>query len=168
MEHKETPNRIKISQQAFILLFFIVVILISGCSKPDRYDRYQHFSENSWDRFKKVKFGIPVKKEMHYYDLVFYAYLNPGFEHKSLDINVIINSPSGEERIMEYMLPVRTDNADFFSKCKADSCIATIYLKRSLYQAKTGILTVEIENLIPRLKTEGINGIGISLIPVSE
>jgi hypothetical protein len=37
-------------------------------------------------------------------------------------------------------------------------------LKRQLYLSKAGILKIEIENLTPRLVTEGIIGVGIRLV----
>ncbi len=154
--------------QRFFMICLPLLIFMIGCGREVEFDRYQSFSEKSWDRFKKVKFGIPINKEKQNYNLVFYSYLDSSFEHKTLDFNVIINSPSGEERIKEYLLPIQTDTFNLFAQCSSDSCMAKMYLKRSLFVAKRGVLTVEIENLIPRLKTEGIHGIGISLIPVNE
>jgi gliding motility-associated lipoprotein GldH len=167
MEQTNLPI-VEMLSRRLLILYFPLFIFMPGCARQVEFDRYQSFTEKSWDRFKKVKFGIPVNKEKQYYNLVFYTYLDPRFEYRTLDFNVIINSPSGEERIKDYLLPVQTDTFNLFTQCSSDSCIAKMYLKRSLFVAKKGVLTVEIENLIPRLKTEGIHGIGISLIPVNE
>jgi hypothetical protein len=42
----------------------------------------------------------------------------------------------------------------------------SIVLKRQLNLADTGMLVIDIENLIPRLRTEGVRGIGVRLAPV--
>jgi hypothetical protein len=39
----------------------------------------------------------------------------------------------------------------------------SLMLKKDLVPANDGILSVELENLVPRMRTVGLNGVGIRL-----
>jgi gliding motility-associated lipoprotein GldH len=151
------------------LPFLIMIsLLMAGCGKESRVEVYQHFPDKTWDRFNKLKFELAVKEGKQNHDLILYAYLSKRYEYNTLEFNAIINSPSGEERINEYQLLVRSDSTGIINGCSTDSCPVNLALKRSLFISKPGTLVVELENLIPRLKTSGIYGIGIRLLPAEE
>ena len=78
---------------------------------------------------------------------------------------MVMNTPSGEERIHEYQLEVKSKSGDFSIECSKDSCQGMILLKREINIGKPGILKIEIENLTPHLSTTGIKGVGIRLKP---
>lgn len=75
---------------------------------------------------------------------------------------MIMNTPSGEERIKEYSFRIRRDGS-FTGKCTGDSCEAVISLKKEMFFSSGGILRIEIENLVPRLETKNLLGVGIRL-----
>jgi len=77
---------------------------------------------------------------------------------------MVMNTSAGEERICSYAMNVRSKSGAFLGDCKNDSCQGAILLKRELKLAKPGIQKIEIENLTPRLMTEGVLGIGIRLV----
>ncbi len=78
---------------------------------------------------------------------------------------MVMKTPSGEERINEYQLPFRKENGDLIKACTNDSCFTQVILKQQLRINKTGNLLLEIENLTPRLRTEGVCGVGIRVTP---
>jgi hypothetical protein len=77
---------------------------------------------------------------------------------------MILDTPSGEERIREYLMQIRDKNGNYSGTLTGDTCITQIFLKRKLYCSKKGILKVEIENLNPRMETEGVISARLILI----
>jgi len=144
---------------------FIFLIIISGCGNPERTDWYHPFSNRTWERFEILQFEIPISQSEKNYDIILFAYLSNAFEFKDLAFNMVMKTPSGEERINEYQLPFRTENGDLIKACTNDSCFTQVILKQQLRINKAGNLLLEIENLTPRLLTEGVCGVGIRVTP---
>ena len=158
---KQSLNRTLV---LLILFSFIIVFPGSGCRKRENAALYHRFSDKSWARFNLLSFEIPVKKAESY-NIYLFARFAPGFQYETLDFNMIMNTPAGEERIKEYQMQVKSKSGEYCIECNKDSCQGTILLKRELDLAKPGILKIEIENLTPRLSTEGVLGVGIRLVP---
>ena len=118
----------------------------------------------AWARFNLLRFEIPVNEVEKSWDVFLFARFTPDFQYKTLDFNMILNTAAGEERIHEYQMPVKSAEGTFLFNCVGDSCEGTLLLKRQLYLSKAGILKIEIENLTPRLVTEGVIGVGIRLV----
>jgi hypothetical protein len=93
------------------------------------------------------------------------ARFDQGFEYETLNFNMIMNTPSGEERIKEYEMKVKSKAGSFLFPCAGDSCLGQQLLKKELWISKPGVLVIEIENLTPRLRTGGIRSAGIRLEP---
>ena len=77
---------------------------------------------------------------------------------------MVLDSPSGEERIKEYQMQIRDKNGIPAGTVNGDTCTTRIFLKKNLYCPKKGVLKVEIENLNPRMATEGVFSAGIILV----
>ena len=163
MMHIPKQRQIKIPI-LLILFSSMITFLGTGCSKRESRELYHRFPEKSWARFHLLSFEIPVKKVCSY-NIYLFARFTPDFQYKTLDFNMIMNTPSGEERIHEYQMEVKSKSGTFCIECNKDSCQGTILLKKEINLTKQGILKIEIENLTPRLTTEGILGVGIQLDP---
>lgn len=148
--------------------YFIFLIIISGCVNRERTDWYHPFLDKSWERFEILRFEIPINETGKYYDISLFAYLTKAFEFNDLAFNMVMETPSGEERINEYQLPYRADNGDLLQPCNNDSCFTQIILKQKLKISKPGKLLLEIENLTPRLRSEGVCGVGIRVTQSSD
>jgi len=149
----------------FIPVFALVTILIvMGCTREKPVEKYFRFGNNSWNRFNKLEFEIPVEKKNKTYDIFLDLHVTKLFSHRELPINMILNTPSGEERIREYLVKIQNTDGSFLGECKDDSCCVKSALKRGLLVTKEGVLKIEIENLTPRLETDGILSAGIILV----
>jgi gliding motility-associated lipoprotein GldH len=149
----------------FMILFSaMVAFLIPGCGNGESRELYHRFRDKSWARFNILSFEIPVNKARNY-NLYLFARFTPEFQYGTLDFNMVLNTPAGEERIHEYQMEVKSKSGDFSIECNKDSCQGTILLKREINIAKPGILKIEIENLTPRLSTDGVLGVGIRMVP---
>lgn len=150
--------------------FFIPVVLFlisfSGCRKETDYILYHSFENQSWYRFNKIQFEIPMERTDRSYDIFIFARHKTDYEFDNLDFNMVMTTPSGEERIREYHFAIKDRTGNFIGKCAKDTCEASIPLKKEIRFQKKGLLKIEIENLVPRLETKGVLGIGIRLHPL--
>ena len=149
-------------KRTLFLPFFILFLIISGCSHPKDLVLYQTFPGGVWKRFEPVKFTIPVEVGEMNCEVTFFARLIRGYEYPNFDFHMIMNTSSGEERIREYHMPVKGKNGQLAVQWNQDTCEVQVILKKELRLTK-GILTIEIENLIPRIETANIAGAGIRL-----
>jgi gliding motility-associated lipoprotein GldH len=134
-----------------------------GCTREKPTELYHKFPGNHWDRFNILSFEIPVEKVDKTFDIFLFARFNPEFKYETLDFNMILRS-AGEERINEYQMKVKSKGEMFLGKMNNDTSEIVLALKRKFNPGKPGIVIIEIENLTPRLTTEGINGVGIRMV----
>ncbi len=152
------------NRKLFIYGLFIVLIF-SGCKKNNEIVSYHKFNNRTWNRFEKIGFNIPVLNTNRRYDVYFFANYTKDYEFDNLKFNMIMTTPSGEERIKEYKLMLKNETGGFIGNCSQDSCTESIVLKKRLQIEKKGMLHIEIETLVPRLQVNNLLGIGIRLIP---
>lgn len=150
------------------LMFYLISLLpfffTIGCTQSETTGLYHKFPGNQWDRYNKLSFEIPVEEANKSVDIFLFARFTDEFKYETLDFNMILKTAGGEERINEYQMEVRSKEGTFLCTMNNDSCEIDLALKRQFNAGKPGILVIEIENLIPRLKAEGIRGIGIRLV----
>jgi gliding motility-associated lipoprotein GldH len=149
------------------LLSFLAILLLffSSCKNDKDYTMYYPLENQTWKRFNVLQYEIPVKATKGVYDVVFFARVTKNYEWDYLDFNMVMTTPSGEERIKEYRMSIKNKNGSFIRTFTNDSCEYTFNLKRGITLNK-GTLILQIENLIPRLETKAILGAGIRLHPV--
>jgi hypothetical protein len=161
MANTAQPGRIK-AMVLLVLFSGLAGFLGSGCGKGSVMELYHRFPDKTWARFNLLSFELPVKNAGSY-NIYLFATIDQGFQYETLDFNMIMNTSAGEERIREYQLKIKTTAGDFCIPCSKDSCRGEILLKRELNISKPGILKVEIENLTPHMRTEGVLGVGIRM-----
>ncbi|MFH1295931.1 MAG: hypothetical protein ABIJ04_01490 [Bacteroidota bacterium] len=144
-----------------LLIYLIILFMWTGCQPDQPNEVYYPFPNQVWQRFNILSFEIPVEQAETPYKIVFFARHNHDFPYKSLDFNMIMNTPSGEERIREFQMKIMDAEGKFLGSCDEGFCDVTIVLKNELYINKTGVLLIELENLIPRIETPGLLGVGI-------
>lgn len=145
------------------LFLLLGIIILTGCRQDDPDGVYYPFKNRVWERFNILRFEIPVKKASDPCSVILFARYNQDFPYKSLDFHMVMNTPSGEERIREFQLKIRDTDNKFMGECANDICEVRLILKKELYINKEGMLLVELENLIPRMETPGLLGIGIRI-----
>jgi len=143
-------------------------LFVMACWSGKSYEIYHPMKNHSWNRYNILRFEIPIKKTDISYDISLWVSLTKDFRFKELPFNMIMNTPSGEERINEYSLRIKTKTDSFLGTWKEDSCENIIFLKKDLRISKAGNLILDIENLTPRMETEGVLGIGIRVTPSSK
>lgn len=144
------------------VLFFLCLLQFSCSENKKEKIVYQKFIDQKWHRFDKLKFNISIDKDNTTADLFFFVRHSKKIQFEKIDFGMVLNTPSGEERINQYTIQIREKSGDFQSKCGAqDTCYAEIPLKKELFISKKGVLTIEIESLVPRLEIAELFGVGI-------
>ena len=145
---------------------YLVFILFSllACSRDKPEEQRIYFPSGSWQRYNILKFQLPVVESDKSHDIIFELRCTKSFVYDQLPLNMVLNTPSGEERIKEYQLQIRDKNGTIAGTLNGDTCTTRIFLKKNLYCSKKGALKVEIENLNPRMETEGVFSAGIILV----
>jgi gliding motility-associated lipoprotein GldH len=146
-----------------LFLLAITLVILAGCGREEDYQVYHRFADKTWFRFNILQFEIPVKKSDQPVNVVFFARHDREYPYDSLAFNMVLRTPSGEERIRECRLKIRDKSGNFLGTFKGDSCEMTFLLRKEMVVDRDGILVVELENLLPRMRTTGLYGAGIRL-----
>jgi len=141
----------------FILLFLGFAI---SCDRGPVYQNYLKMKNSIWDRFDQKFFEIPIEKPGKTYNITFFAKTTADFIYDGLPVYVILTSPSGEERMREVTIKIRAKGS-FTGVKTGELWEARTTLWESLGVADIGKCKISIENLIPKIQTQGIDGIGI-------
>jgi gliding motility-associated lipoprotein GldH len=145
----------------------ITGLLLSGlllsCTRSRSVEQYISFPDSTWYRFNKMNFELPVRPSGKAASIVFFTRCTRDFPYTTLDFNMVMDSPSGEERIKEDHLAIKDTDGNFKGTFQGDSCYMEIILVKSLQITEKGLLRIELENLVPRVKTPGLLGVGIRI-----
>jgi len=150
-----------------IVLVIIILASFSACKKKESIDYMHRFPQQSWYRYNILSFEVPVADPAKTWDVYFFLRHTNAYEFNTFDFNMVMNTPSGEERIREYHADIRKKDGTFPGTCTPDSCDTFVLLKNGISFGKQGILKVEIEELVPRLQLNGVIAAGIRISPHS-
>lgn len=157
----------KISIPYLFLLVTSIALLLVSCTKKNDHEFYHRFANHSWYRFNILQFEIPVEKADQRFDINFFIRHSRDYEFNTMNFNMVMTTPSGEERIREFQMNIRNKGGNFSGRFTGDSCEVSIVLTNEIHFSKKGILKIKIENLIPRMETNGLFGVGIRMKPIS-
>lgn len=147
-----------------IVLFLIPFLVIPfACNKNDRQCQFVSFDNQAWKRFEKQKFGFPVINTSASFDIKLILRHNDDYPFDNLYINVVMEMPGGEERILEQDFRVRDALGNFLSNDRNGYRELSFYLFKGLHFSGKGVCSMEIENLIPKMEIPGILELGVCL-----
>ncbi len=144
------------------ILFFTMAIFFVSCNRSSKpvYEKYLKMKNSTWDRFDIKDFKIPVTEAAKTYEITVVVRCNEKFQYDGLPFYVIITTPSGEERMREVTVPVR-DNSKLITEPEGTRSESRLVLWKSINIADKGNCKITLENMIPKIQTEGIEEIGI-------
>ncbi|MBW6491313.1 MAG: gliding motility lipoprotein GldH [Lentimicrobium sp.] len=145
------------------LLYFLIlsILLLSSCRPGRIYQEYHKFDNYTWNRFDKIKFEIPIEEAGTSGDIVMTIRHITQYPYSNLPVNIILNTPGGEERILEKDIRIRDYDGKFRGSGAGDLWDLEEILWPSFYFNETGIYSIELENLIPKVGLAGLIDIGI-------
>ncbi|GAB1404327.1 MAG: gliding motility lipoprotein GldH [Lentimicrobiaceae bacterium] len=142
----------------------ILALFMSGCQQGKIYVHYHKFSNYQWPRFDKVTFNIPIEDAGTEADIVFMVRHITQYPYDNLPVNIMLHTPSGEERIMEKEIKIKDVNGDFIGKGAGDLWDVEEILWPKFYFTEAGNYSIEFENIIPKTAIPGLMDIGIKVV----
>nr|NQU89081.1 hypothetical protein [Bacteroidota bacterium] len=151
-------------------LFFTIVLMfpLFSCNRMEPVTRVHTFNEAVWERFDPLNFDFPIKDPDLYYNIKMVVLHTEAFPSDALSVNVVMNTPSGEERIKDYNIILRDRNGIYLGKETDGLFTRIVTMREGLKFQKAGVCRFEIENLMTKYFTPGIIEFGIVLEPKAE
>jgi len=144
-----------------ISLIFILV----GCHQDNSISQIRNFTDSTWQRFDYLNFDFQIEEIGEPYNILVLLRTTEDFPSQSLIINLVMNLPSGEERIREYKLEVKNGDGEMLGEKKAGYYERFISIRKEMKFNETGLMKFEIENLMSKYYTPGVVEFGIVLEP---
>jgi gliding motility-associated lipoprotein GldH len=142
----------------FLLMVFLA---LASCSRNEPVSQIHTFSNSTWQRFDHLTFELPVKDTDEEYDISLVIKHTAKFPADALSINVVMNTPGGEERIKDYNLYLK-DNDGIIIGYETDGIFNRIIkIREGMRFHEVGMVKFDIENLMTKYYTPGIIEIGI-------
>ena len=141
--------------------FIVVLLMFTACQKGNIYSERHKFENYTWQRFDKVTFEIPIADAGITGDIVFTIRHITQYPYPNLPVYIILNTPSGEERILEKDIRLINDDQSFKGDVAGDLWDVEELLWPGFYFTEAGTYTIEIENLIPKMGIPGLVDVGI-------
>jgi len=142
------------------LLFLTFCFSLNSCNKGPVFEKYSKMKDATWDRFSMKLFEIPIEDVGQSYDISLSVKNTEKFQYDKLPVYVILTTPSGEERMREVNIAIR-ENGKMLGEAKGGSFEVKTVLWKEINLTDKGKCKISIENIIPKIQTEGIDEIGI-------
>ena len=143
------------------ILFLALAITFSSCDRGGPvYQKSLKMKNSTWDRFDMKLFEFAVDDTTKNYDIALVVNCTESFPYDNLPVYVILTTPSGEERMREVTLRVRENNK-LSIEPESKKAEARVVLWKGIAMSQKGKCKISIENMIPKIQTEGIDEIGI-------
>ena len=143
---------------------FVFTLFLIGCQQGKVYDHYHKFDNYQWSRFDKITFNIPIEEAGTEADIIFMIRHITQYPYDNLPVNIILLTPSGEERILEKEIKIKDEKGDFIGDGAGDLWDVEETLWPKFYFTEAGTYTIEFENIIPRPGIPGLMDIGIKVV----
>jgi gliding motility-associated lipoprotein GldH len=140
------------------------VVLLLTCCHRRAVELTHLFPDKTWDRFQKLNFEFPVTSIKYPYDILLKITYDSTYRFRNFYINVVLDMPSGEERINEYDHDIVNKDGSPAGRREDDAMTTTFPLWRDLKFSEEGICKLEIEDLIPRTEITGIRSLHLIIL----
>jgi gliding motility-associated lipoprotein GldH len=137
-----------------------MLLTLAACKSEPAYQKIHTMTGNTWNRFDNQVYKVPVNEAGKTYDIFLTMKRTADFPYEDLPVNVVLQTPSGEERIHEFTFKLSQSIKDQNQE-SSDSLNSKFLLWNEILISDKGACTISIENLIPKIATPGIAGIGI-------
>jgi len=148
-------------RKPLIIFTLIFAFGFISCQKKTVYREFHQFDNYTWGRFEKVTFTFPVEAEGITADISLSIRYLEQYPYDDLPMNIILTTPTGEERIIEKTMVLKDKDGKFKGSVAGSYWDQKEVLWKGFYFNKTGIYTVELENLNPRPGIPALVDIGL-------
>ncbi len=146
------------------LLFGLVFsLMFISCQRNDVYREFHKFENYTWERFDKVKYDVTIEEEGLSADIILSVRYLEQFPYEMLPINIVLTTPSGEERIIEKEIRIRDENNAFRGSVAGSYWDVDETLWKGFNFNKKGTYTIELENIHPRPGVPALVDLGLTV-----
>ncbi len=150
-------------QKTRIISLFISLLMAVSCTSHEPvFEKYKKFDHNTWDRFNQILFTIPIREPGLDYDVFLVIKPVKEFAYNDMPVYIIMDTPSGEERMKEVNAHLRENNK-FIGEVEGKPAVIKVLLWKALRISDKGSCKISVENMIPKIQTSGIAEIGIEV-----
>jgi gliding motility-associated lipoprotein GldH len=146
--------------QILLAIMVVVPLVFTACSKAPVFEKSIKMKNTVWDRFDIKQYDVAIAEAGKSYDIEVVVRCTEGFQYEKLPFYVILTSPSGEERMREVTVPVR-ENSKLITNVETSKAESRLMLWKGIKMADKGTCKITLENMIPKIQTEGIDEIAI-------
>ena len=132
-----------------------------SCSKKKVFEKYEKFDNYDWNMDKTVKFEVQIDDTAAAYNIYIPTRHIENYLYDCLKVNVIIYTPTGEERTKNYKLNFRDSEGKFIGNGLGDIWDEKTLIMGNIKFKNTGIYKFEIVNNMPIIPTQGIMELGL-------
>lgn len=150
-------------RRLFLYSLMIFSLTLVSCQKRNVYCEFHKFNNYTWGRFDKVTFTIPIDQADFNADIILSVRHLGEYPYKELPVNIVMTTPSGEERIMEKTIKIRDENNEFIGSVAGNLYDIDEILWNDFNFNRQGTYTIEFENLIPKIGIPAIDDIGLTV-----
>lgn len=148
-----------------VLFLGFFLILFSGCQEDKSQSQITNFDGKTWPRFNFLNFEFPVEATEETWDFLVVMRVTEEFPSQAMLFNLVMNMPSGEERIREFKIDIRDKEENMLGEQKTGYYEYILPVRREVRFYESGLLKFEIENLMTKYYTPGVVEFGMVLEP---
>ena len=149
------------NMKKILLPFLLLLLIATSCQKTKIYQERHIFNNYTWQRFDKLTFDIPIEKGGTTGDIVLTIRHITQYPYPNLPVYIVLNTPSGEERILDKDFYLLDMDGNFKGDVAGDLWDVEEMLWPGFYFTEAGTYTIQLENLIPKMGIPGLVDVGI-------
>ncbi len=148
--------------KVFFLSFFLIVFFVSCSSDQSNNQTYYYgFVNNTWNIDQSVSFSFDIADSSVHYDVFGKMRMGKNFTFSSLDMSLVLLTPSGSSRFKKIHLPMRNDDGERTGNLINDYYEIPFPVYDSIRFAEPGKWTMNFNHNMPVDIYEGMIGMEI-------
>lgn len=145
-----------------LILFSLLCLLVfTACNKKPVFEQYVKMENDSWNRFKSLRFEFQINKPDKFWDIVFVIKHLEEYPFSNLNVDMALISPNGEQRVIPFDILLKNEKGDFLSKKEGAIRNMEFVMLSKVNLKETGKYVIEIDNVMPVFETTGIRELGL-------
>jgi len=136
------------------------LIILVSC-KGNIHREFRTFDNYTWNRFDKVTYTFTVDNQGTQADIVLSLRYLEQLPYDELPLNIILTTPSGEERIVEKTIIVKDKDNNLQGEGAGSFWDIREVIYPTFFFNKNGQYKVEVEHVIPRPEVVGVVDLGL-------
>jgi gliding motility-associated lipoprotein GldH len=144
-----------------VLLLLGTCLLLSSCDNAKIYEKHLDNERITWNRFDVKTFNIDIEDISATYDFYLAIRHITAFPLDYITIQFIINTPSGETRMLEQKIRLKDAEGNWLGDGMGDLWDFTQLVRGDFRFTQAGTCTIEISSTMSQADLPGIMQVGL-------